>query len=124
MNSTEIDKYAIGEVHCLNCGRSLARVIEPPGGGFRLLPTNNQSAVHVIVAGRRLLRCQRCGGRAFVELRDDTLVEQATPEEMSTIGGSTETARPAPRDRVAPVTRWRVGSGEGFHRSVVAHARR
>jgi DNA-directed RNA polymerase subunit RPC12/RpoP len=124
MNSTDIERYAIGEVHCLNCGRSLARVVERLNGGFHLLPTLNQSAVHVIVAGGRLLRCQRCGGRALVELRDDTFVEQATPEEMSAMGGTPVIDGQVSRDRVTPPTRWRVASGEGLHRNVVMHVRR
>jgi hypothetical protein len=124
MNSTEIDKYAIGEVHCLNCGRSLARVVEHPHGGYRLLPTPNQSAVHVIVAGRRLLRCRRCGGRAFVELRDDTLVEQATPEEMPMISSAPESIRQPSHERLATQSNWRVGGSERFHRNVGAHLRR
>jgi hypothetical protein len=66
----------IGEVRCLNCSRSLAQLVRGPDGRkFTLLPAVNRSSVQVIVAGRRLLRCGCCGGRAFVEIREDTPVE-------------------------------------------------
>jgi hypothetical protein len=64
----------VGEVHCLNCGRMLAQVArEVESGGLQLLPTSNESAVQVVIAGRRMLRCSRCGGRALVELWEDGL---------------------------------------------------
>jgi hypothetical protein len=64
----------VGEVHCLNCGRMLAQVArETAQGTLELLPTPNESTVQVVVAGRRMLRCSRCSGRALVELWEDGL---------------------------------------------------
>jgi hypothetical protein len=58
----------VGDVRCLNCGRSLARVIrDGETGRAALQPAANQSKVQVLVANRRMLRCARCHGRAFVE---------------------------------------------------------
>jgi hypothetical protein len=58
----------VGDVRCLNCGRVLAAAMrQPETGRIRLRPAINQSNVQVIVAGRRMLRCARCRGRAFVE---------------------------------------------------------
>jgi len=58
----------VGDVRCLNCGRSLAKVVrDAETGKMSLSPAANQSAVHVVVAGRRMLRCARCRGRAFFE---------------------------------------------------------
>jgi DNA-directed RNA polymerase subunit RPC12/RpoP len=67
----------IGDVRCLNCSRSLAQLV-PSADSVRLAlqPAANQSRLQVIVAGRRLLRCQHCGGRALVELREETPVEE------------------------------------------------
>jgi len=49
---------------------------------MQLRPAPNQSGVQVIVAGRHLLRCGRCGGRAFVEL-----LEEPAEERRSLAGG-------------------------------------
>lgn len=58
----------VGEVHCLNCGRSLAEVVRDGSSGkLQMQPAINQSRVQVLVAGRHLLRCAHCHGRAFVE---------------------------------------------------------
>jgi hypothetical protein len=64
----------VGEVHCLNCGRMLAEVArETVNGALQLVAAPNESPVQVIVAGRRMLRCSRCSGRALVELWEDSL---------------------------------------------------
>ncbi len=112
MVSLSTDQGPIGDVHCLNCGRTLAEVTRKPDDGtLHLRPTTNQSNVQVIVAGRRLLRCRHCGGRAFVELAEDAPIEQIGPERA--------TARPAPvpapRASAAAAQRsrgWRVTSTE------------
>jgi hypothetical protein len=58
----------VGDIRCLNCGRSLAEVIrDGETGKMSLRPAANQSKVQVVVAGRRMLRCARCHGRAFAE---------------------------------------------------------
>jgi len=68
----------VGEVHCLNCGRSLAEVIRDGSTGkLRMQPSHNQLSVQVIVAGCRLLRCARCHGRAFVEFLEEPSEERA-----------------------------------------------
>jgi hypothetical protein len=112
MAGLSTDQGPIGDVHCLNCGRALAEVVRDlDDGKLHLRPTSNQSNVQVMVAGRRLLRCLRCGGRAFVELSEDAPVEQ--------IGPAREAAPPAPV--AAPRTpavvaqrsrNWRVSSPE------------
>jgi DNA-directed RNA polymerase subunit RPC12/RpoP len=111
MVSPSIDQGPIGDVHCLNCGRALAEVVRNQDDGkLYLRPTSNQSNVQVIVAGRRLLRCRRCGGRAFVEVHEDAPVEQIGPQRAA--------ARPAPAvpqrpQAAAQRTRgWRVSSPE------------
>jgi hypothetical protein len=69
MTTRNAEPTTIGDVTCLNCGRALAEVIRHgTSGELRLCPALNQSAVQVLVAGRRLLRCAHCGGRAFIEL--------------------------------------------------------
>ena len=66
------EHWVAGEVHCLNCGAVLAEVVRSAEQGtLALKPARYQSAVQVVVAGRRLLRCQRCNGRAIVELFAD-----------------------------------------------------
>jgi hypothetical protein len=58
----------VGDVRCLNCGRSLATVIkDAETGKLALQPAANQTNVQVVVSGRRMLRCARCRGRALVE---------------------------------------------------------
>lgn len=72
MRAARLD--VVGEVHCLNCGRMLAQVArEMQDGGLQLLPASDESAVQVVIAGRRMLRCSRCSGRALVELWEDGL---------------------------------------------------
>lgn len=57
-----------GKIHCMSCGRTLAEVaVDAAQGAVALKPTRYQSAVRVIVAGRQMLRCKHCKGRAFVE---------------------------------------------------------
>ncbi len=66
------EHWVAGEVQCLNCGAVLAEVVRDTGQGtLALKPARFQSAVHVVVVERRLLRCQRCSGRALVELFAD-----------------------------------------------------
>ena len=67
----------VGEVHCLNCGRSLAEVVRDGSTGkLRMQPSLNQTHVQVLVAGRHLLRCARCRGRAFVEMLEEPSEER------------------------------------------------
>lgn len=62
------DSDLVGEVHCLNCGRTLAEAIRNPlSGKLRLRPALNQASVQVELTERRELRCGRCHGRALVE---------------------------------------------------------
>jgi hypothetical protein len=71
------ETWVIGEVHCLNCGCVLAEVVRGEAEDtLNLRPARFQSAVQVVIAGRRLLRCQRCQGRALVELFDDPYEER------------------------------------------------
>jgi len=115
---------AIGDVHCLNCGRALAQVVRNPvDGGFQLLPTVNQSTLQVILAGRRLLRCRRCGGRAFVELLEETPIEELAPSPAS---GAAEQREPAYAGRNARSSRqfgWRVATRERAHGHGAARSR-
>jgi DNA-directed RNA polymerase subunit RPC12/RpoP len=58
----------IGEVHCLNCGRTLAEVVHDGSDGRHLLrPAAHQEVIEVKLIGPRALQCRRCGGRAMVE---------------------------------------------------------
>jgi len=72
-----LSRDPIGDVRCLNCSRALAQLVPAPDGTkLRLLPAANQSQVQVTVAGRRLLRCRHCGGRAFIELHEEASIEE------------------------------------------------
>jgi hypothetical protein len=72
----------VAEIHCLSCSRILADVVRDPGQRrVRLQPTHAQPGVQVVVAGKHLLRCRRCNGRAFVEpVEVPTPVRAAAPE--------------------------------------------
>lgn len=117
MTTLDTDRNAIGDVHCLNCGRALAQLIHDPDGQYRLVPTVNQSTVQVIVAGRRLLRCRRCGGRAFVELREETPVEELAASQGVPVEETPVATPYSPRDRRGtPNIGWRVAPAERAHR--------
>jgi DNA-directed RNA polymerase subunit RPC12/RpoP len=117
MITLETSQNAIGDVHCVNCGRTLAELVHRSDGGFQLQPTINQSSVQVIVAGRRLLRCRHCGGRAFVELREETPIEEMASTQAEAAGDGAVTRYPAARERrSAPQIGWRVAAAERAHR--------
>lgn len=62
------ERNLIGEIHCLNCGRVLGEIVRNPmTGGQRIRPAANQRTILVTIEQGRLLRCNRCKGRAFVE---------------------------------------------------------
>ena len=113
MITLNTDRNAIGDVHCLNCGRALAQVVRNPANdSYQLLPTVNQSTVQVIVAGRRLLRCRRCGGRAFVELREETPLEEFGPAIGATLAEEPEPAYTKPVVHGSHGLGWRVSPRE------------
>jgi hypothetical protein len=64
----EMNTRLVGELHCMNCGRTLATVARDGlRGTLCLQPARYQTAVQVTVAGRQLLRCKHCQGRALLE---------------------------------------------------------
>lgn len=66
--SSETAVDIVGEVHCLNCGRTLADAVRNPmNGKVRLRPARNQYKVQVSVIDQRRLRCDHCLGTAFIE---------------------------------------------------------
>lgn len=66
------ESWLAGEVQCLNCGAVLAEVVRvSEDGAIRLRPARFQRTVQVVIEGPHSLRCQRCNGRALVELLDD-----------------------------------------------------
>lgn len=122
-----LSRDPIGDVRCLNCSRALAQLVPAPDGTkLRLLPAANQSHVQVTVAGRRLLRCQHCGGRAFIELREETPIEELA-ESIGQAGPSASSAvasmrhRPDAASRSLPVPsrlgtrRESLGAGHARH---------
>jgi DNA-directed RNA polymerase subunit RPC12/RpoP len=116
MTTLQTSQQAIGDVHCLNCGRTLAELVHNPDDGYRLQPTVNQSTVQVVVAGRRLLRCRRCGGRAFVELREETPIEEVPSSPVEVAEEESVTRYPTKERRSAPQIGWRVGQADRSHR--------
>jgi hypothetical protein len=62
------DYAIIGEIQCLNCGRTLGEAVRTPGEGMlRIRAAAHQPAPQVKVGAKGSLQCGRCGGRAFVE---------------------------------------------------------
>jgi len=58
----------IGEIHCMNCGRTLADVVRDAAKDtLALKPARYQSVVQAVVVGGNTLRCKHCKGRAFIE---------------------------------------------------------
>jgi hypothetical protein len=58
----------IGEVQCLNCGRTLAAAVRNPDTGrLRLTPAAWRDRIEVDLVDRHALRCRHCHGRAFLE---------------------------------------------------------
>jgi hypothetical protein len=123
MVTAQTERTPIGDVHCLNCGRSLAEVVrKPEDGKLALRPAIHQSDVQVVVAGKRLLRCRHCGGRAFIEMREDTPIEEMTgsaaPAERQ--GSPSAAGAGAGSSRLG----WRVGARERPHaRRTTQHSR-
>jgi DNA-directed RNA polymerase subunit RPC12/RpoP len=65
---TSVQVDLVGEVRCVNCGRVLAELVrDPVSSRLRLRRAPQQSELLVRVVAGRVLRCQRCQGRAFVE---------------------------------------------------------
>ena len=68
------DSRLVGDVNCLNCGRTLAQAVRSvETGRLRLRRAPHQAVVYVELVNRHILRCKRCSGRAFIErllLRD------------------------------------------------------
>jgi|GEM_PF-5704793 len=56
-----------GEVVCLNCGRSLARAERRADGTTTIRPLRPGSRIEVSCPDGARLRCNLCGGRAFIE---------------------------------------------------------
>jgi hypothetical protein len=84
----------VGELHCLNCGRVLGDLVRDlDGGSLELLPAAHQSDVHVVVAGRRMLRCGYCQGRAFLEMLD----EPSTPIRLAPVSNFPDRTEGRPR---------------------------
>lgn len=82
----QVESILLGEVHCLNCGRTLAEALQnPQSGKIRLRPAANQVSVEVEVVDRHTLRCHRCHGRA--------LLEGVLPEEIPFSSRSNRSAR-------------------------------
>jgi DNA-directed RNA polymerase subunit RPC12/RpoP len=118
------DENAIGDVHCLNCGRALAQVVRNQTGGYQLLPTIHQSTVQVIVAGRHLLRCRRCGGRAFVELREETPIEELVETHEPRSEHKALPAHAALASHASRKLGWRVGPRDRTRVHSAAHSLR
>ncbi len=78
MTTTRAAVSLIGEVHCLNCGRILAEVVDSGEGGRHLLRRAARHAViEVTLVGPHSLQCAHCGGRAMVEPFDEPQEELA-----------------------------------------------
>lgn len=60
-------KVLSGEVNCLNCGRTLALASRRPDGVTTIRPLRPGSRVEVSCPDGTRLRCNLCGGRAFLE---------------------------------------------------------
>lgn len=57
---------ALGEVQCLICCRTLARAARRADGVTVLRPRRRGSNIEVSCADGARLRCNWCGGRAFI----------------------------------------------------------
>jgi hypothetical protein len=64
-----VEDYAvIGELQCLNCGRTLGEVVRAPGElKLRIRHAARQKEAQVRMGAHGSLQCTRCGGRAFLE---------------------------------------------------------
>jgi DNA-directed RNA polymerase subunit RPC12/RpoP len=61
------NRTVVGEVNCVNCGRTVAEAVAEPGQeGLRLRPAPYRMVLHVRLDGHTL-RCTQCQGRAFIE---------------------------------------------------------
>ena len=68
MTTTTIDKTVqAGEVQCLNCGRTLALALRRADGVTTIRPLRAGARVEVSCPDGARLRCNLCGGRAFLE---------------------------------------------------------
>ena len=65
--TTAAKKVQIGEVNCLNCGRTLALAVRRDDGVTTIRPLRAGSRVEVSCPDGTRLRCNLCGGRAFLE---------------------------------------------------------
>jgi len=61
------DTIQKGEVQCLNCGRTLAMALRRANGVTTIRPLRAGSRVEVSCPDGARLRCNLCGGRAFLE---------------------------------------------------------
>lgn len=57
-----------GDVRCVNCGRTLATAIRRRrDNATAIRPVRASGAYEVEIINARRLRCQRCGGMAYIE---------------------------------------------------------
>jgi ribosomal protein L37E len=57
----------VGNVECLNCGRTLAAAFHRATDGAIRIRPRPDGTMDVEISGTSRLLCRRCGGRAFVE---------------------------------------------------------
>jgi hypothetical protein len=75
----------VGEINCVNCGRTLAEAIaDTESNAVRMRPAPHQMVLQVEVINGRRLRCKRCHGRAFFErlLPRDVVLEQFASRDL------------------------------------------
>jgi ribosomal protein S27E len=65
--TTTEKKVQSGEVNCLNCGRTLALAARRADGVTTIRPLRRGSRIEVSCPDGTRLRCNLCGGRAFLE---------------------------------------------------------
>jgi hypothetical protein len=64
----ERNMMVVGEVNCVNCGRTLAEAFGVAGViPITLRPAPYQATLQVETVGGRALRCKHCHGRAFLD---------------------------------------------------------
>jgi len=81
----------VGEVNCLNCGRTLGEALRSADTGrLRLRPAAHQPEPLVELVDRHTLRCRHCLGRAFIEpvLSRDVAPEAAAAGSTRSVAGA------------------------------------
>jgi hypothetical protein len=87
--SRDIDAILVGEVRCINCGRTLGELVRDSASGrLGLRPAQHQQELLVRVVEGRILRCSRCQGRAFVEAPDAAIDKPAARTSVAALRGA------------------------------------